>query len=397
MTKNDNLLINEIITRWVVDINVKKDLEKKLKSWKKLRVKFWIDPSWFDLTLWHAVPLRKLKQFQDAGHQIVFLIWSFTAQIWDPSWRSQTRKPLTKKQVLDNAKDYLDQAWKILDVSKIEIVYNWDWLEKMSFEDVLRLSSSFTVSQMLQRDMYQERIKSEQEINMVEFLYPLMQWYDSVALKADIEVWWNDQLFNLMAWRVIQKVYWQKPQDIITVSILVWLDWKEKMSKSLWNYIAIFDTPKEMFWKTMSIPDDVILNYFELATQVPLDEIVLIKKQLDSGVNPRDIKVRLAKEIISMYHSSEFADQAENEFNDIFKKWLRPSEIPIKKIKLTLTNPVEIIFTLWLVDSKSDWKRMIMQWWVKLDDKKITQINQDVKLEKWMIFQVWKRKWAEIW
>ena len=391
---NDNL-INEILTRWVVDVNVKNDLETKLKSWKKLRIKFWIDPSWYDLTLWHAVALRKLKQFQKLWHQIVLLIWSFTARIGDPTWKSQTRTSLSKEQVLENAKDYLHQAWKILDIEKVEVVYNWDWLEKMSFEDVLKLASNFTVWQMLHRDMFQDRIKAEQEINMVEFLYPLMQWYDSVPIKADVEIWWNDQLFNLMAWRVIQKAYNQASQNVITVSILVWLDWKEKMSKSLWNYIAILDTPKEMFGKTMSIPDNIILHYFELATEVSLDEISDIEKKLQSWINPRDIKIWLAKKIVSLYYWDEQASLAETEFNNIFKDWWRPDHINSIQIDLKLSNPVDIIFSLWLVESKWEAKRMLSQWWVKIDDKKVL-LEDNINLESWMIVQVWKRKWASV-
>ncbi len=388
-------LINEILKRWVSEINVKKDLEEKLKSWKKLRIKFWIDPSWYDLTLWHAVPLRKLKQFQDLWHQIVLLIWSFTARIWDPTWKSQTRTSLSKEQVLDNAKGYLKQAWKILDIKKVEVVYNWDWLEKMSFEDVLKLAANFTVWQMLHRDMFQDRIKSKQEINMVEFMYPLMQWYDSVPIKADVEIWWNDQLFNLMAWRVIQKAYKQSSQNIITVPILIWLDWKDKMSKSLWNFIAIFDSAKEMFGKTMSIPDSIILDYFELATDLPLSEIKDIKKQLDKWANPRDVKVILAKKIVELYHSKQDAQQAEVEFNNIFTKWWKPDNIDPVVIDMHLTSSLDIISALWLVESRWEAKRMIAQWWVKVDDVKIS-LDTKIKLKKWMLIQVWKRKWASV-
>lgn len=394
--KTDLQTINEILTRWIVDINIKKSLEAKLQSWKQLRVKFGIDPSWFDLTLWHAVPLRKLKQFQDAGHQVILLIWSFTAQIGDPTWKSQVRKALTKEQVLENAKDYINQAGKILDVSKLEVVYNWDWLEPMSFADVLRLASNYTVQQMLHRDMYQERMKKDQDINLVEFLYPLMQWYDSVPLKADIEIWWNDQLFNLMAWRKIQEAYGQKPQDIITVPILVWLDWKEKMSKSLWNYIAINDSAKDMFGKTMSIPDDVILNYFELATEVSMDEIEQIKIELESWTNPRNIKVRLAKEIVTLFYWKSEAEISEGEFNKIFQWWWKPDDIEKKQIDMNLISVVEIISELGLVSSKWEAKRMIEQWGIKINDKKVWSIGETVKLESWMVFQAGKRKWAEI-
>lgn len=387
--------IHEILNRWVSDVNIKKDLEKKLNSWKKLRVKFGIDPTWFDLTLGHAVPLRKLKQFQDLWHHIILLIWNFTAQIWDPTWKDQTRKVLSKEDVMNNAKDYMNQAWKILDMSKVEIVYNADWLERLNFEDVLNLAWTFTVQQMLHRDMFKKRFSEWREINLVEFMYPLMQWYDSIPLEADVEIWWNDQLFNLMAWRVIQEKFWKKAQDIITTPILVWLDWKEKMSKSLWNYIALNDSPREMFWKTMSIPDDVILNYFELATEIPMDDFEKIRKDL-SEKNPRDTKISLAKEIVKLYHWEVEAEAAHKEFEEMFKKWWKPDDIEVKKIDFSISNPVDIIFELWLVPSKGEWRRMIQWWAVKVDWEKIESIEQEVSLKSWMTFQVWKRKWAEV-
>jgi len=260
----------------------------------------------------------------------------------------------------------------------------------------LNLAWTFTVSQMLQREMFKNRMKEWKEINMVEFMYPLMQGYDSVPLKADVEIWWNDQLFNLMAWRVIQEKFWQKSQNIITTPILVWLDWKEKMSKSLWNYIALNDTPREMFWKTMSIPDDVILNYFELATEISMEEIQNIKKELESWINPRDIKIKLAKEIVKLYHSEEWANSAEQEFLNMFKKWWEPDDIEIKELDLTISKPVEIIFQLWLVSSKGDWRRMIEWWAMKVDWKKIESIDENISLKSWMTIQVWKRKWAKI-
>lgn len=388
-------IIKDILERWVVDINVRKDLHEALKSWKQLRIKFWIDPSWFDLTLGHAVPLQKLRSFQQAGHQIVLLIGSFTARIWDPTWKSETRKPLSKEQVVANAAGYLNQAGKIIDISKTEVVYNWDWLEQMSFEDVLRLASTFTVQQMIHRDMFKKRIEKDQNINLVEFLYPLMQWYDSVPLKADVEIWWNDQLFNIMAWRRIQEAYGQKPQNVLTVPILVWLDWHEKMSKSLGNYIAIEDSPKEKFGKIMSIPDACILNYYELTTNVPLEEIANIKERLELWENPRNIKCNLAKEIIRFYHSAEEADNAEADFNDVFVNKVIPTDISEIKID-RLSDPVEIAFALKLVPSKSEWRRMIESWAMKIDWIKVESIKDHIRLSSWMVVQVWKRKWAKV-
>lgn len=388
--------IEEILNRGVAEINVREDLERKLKAGKKLRVKFGIDPTGFDLTLGHAVPLRKLKQFQDAGHYIILLFGNFTAQIGDPTGKSQTRKVLTKADVESNAKTYLEQASKILDTKKLEVVYNADWLEPMSFSDVLKLAGNFTVAQMLERDMFQERMKNNREINLVEFMYPLMQGYDSVPLKADVEIGGTDQLFNMMCARPIQKNCGQEPQNVITVPILVGTDGHEKMSKSLGNYIALMDTPREMFGKTMSIPDEVIINYFELATEVPMEEIKNIKLELTSGTNPRDIKIRLAKEIVTLYHSAEEADKAEQEFLNMFQKGGKPDAIEEIQIGKTEINVVDLIMETNLVTSKSDGRRMVEQGAVKINDEKIPSIDEIIQINDGILVQVGKRKFLKI-
>ena len=389
--------INEILNRGIAEINIHEDLEKKLNSGKSLRVKFGIDPTGFDLTLGHAVPLRKLKQFQDAGHHIILLFGNFTAQIGDPTGKTETRKVLTKTQVEDNAKSYLEQASKIIDIKNIEIVYNADWLEPMNFSEVLQLAGNFTVAQMLERDMFQERIKNNQHINLVEFLYPLMQGYDSVPLKADVEIGGTDQLFNMMCARPIQKKCGLEPQNVITVPILVGTDGHEKMSKSLGNYIALMDTPREMFGKTMSIPDDVIINYFELATEVPMEEIAEIEKELQNGANPRDIKIRLAKEIVTLYHSKEEADNAEKEFLNMFQKGGKPDEIEEKIIKpkdnLTI---VDLIAETGMVTSKSNGRRMVEQGAVKINDEKVLSIDKIIDIGNGILIQVGKRKFLKI-
>lgn len=388
--------INEILNRGVAEINVRADLEKKLQSGKKLRIKLGIDPTGFDLTLGHAVVLRKMKQFQDAGHTILLLFGNFTAQIGDPTGKSQTREPLTKEQVEKNAETYLEQAGKVLDTSKIEVMYNADWLEPMSFGDVLKLAGNFTVAQMLERDMYQERIKKNQEINLVEFMYPLMQGYDSVPMKADVELGGTDQLFNMMCARTIQKANGLEPQNVITVPILVGTDGHEKMSKSLGNYIGLTDSPREMFGKTMSIPDDVILNYFELATEVPMEEVKQIEKELDSGVNPRDIKIKLGKEIVKLYHSQEDADQAEKEFLNMFQKGGKPDvieEVFVGKSEMTI---VDLIAETKMVSSKSEGRRLVQQGAVKVDDVKVEEHDDLIKLENGVLVQVGKRKFLKI-
>lgn len=388
--------MNEILTRGVSEINVRKDLEKKLESGKKLRVKFGIDPTGFDLTLGHGVPLRKLKQFQDAGHQIILLFGNFTAQIGDPTGKSQTRTVLTKEQVEKNAQSYLEQASKIIDINNIELVYNADWLEAMSFGDVLKLAGNFTVAQMLERDMFQERIKKEQQINLIEFMYPLMQGYDSVPIKADVEIGGTDQLFNMMCARTIQKSHDMVPQNVITVPVLVGLDGTEKMSKSLGNYIGILDSAKDMFGKTMSIPDSVILNYFELATEVPMEEIANMKKRLEGDENPRDIKILLAKAIVELYHSKEDADAAEQEFLSVFQKGKIPDDIPEMTVSQSEWNVWALVNETKLCASTSDARRMIDQGAVKINGEKHADTKEELVLEGETILQIGKRKWMKI-
>ncbi len=389
-------MIDEILNRGVVEINIREDLEKKLKSGKKLRVKLGIDPTGSDLTLGHAVPLRKLKHFQNAGHQIVLIFGTFTGQIGDPTGKSQTRKPLTKEDIDRNSKTYLEQASKVIDIDNIEVVYNGDWLAPLNFEEILKLAGNFTVSQMLERDMFQDRIKKQQHINLVEFMYPLMQGYDSVAVKADVEIGGTDQLFNMMCGRPIQKSHGMEPQNVITVPILVGLDGHEKMSKSLGNYIALMDSAKEMFGKTMSIPDDIILNYFELATEVSMDEIKKIKKELEGDTNPRDIKIRLAKEIVSLYHSKEEAEKCHKEFLEVFQKGGIPDDIPEIEIEENELKLWDLINRTNLCPSSSESKRMIEQGSVKIDDVKKDDKDEVVRVESGMVIQIGKRKWIKI-
>ncbi len=395
-TKKSNL-VNEILNRGVSEINVREDLEAELWSAKKLRIKLGIDPTGFDLTLGHAVVLRKLKHFQDAGHQIVFLIGNFTAQIGDPTGKSQTRDVLDKQQVMKNAETYLRQAAKVLDVSKFEIRYNADWLENMSFSDVLKLASNFTVAQMLERDMFQDRIKAAKEINLVEFMYPLMQGYDSVPLEADVEIGGTDQLFNMMCARPIQKSLNFKAQNVLTVQILVGLDGKEKMSKSLGNYIAIMDCPKEMYGKTMSIPDEIIINYFELATDVPMEEVRAIEQQLkNEKINPRDLKARLAFEITKLYHGEKEASKAQEEFKEIFQQGGLPKEIGECSVVSGRCLVVELLIQSGFCGSKGEAKRSIEGGGVRIDGAKIEDVNFEITLKKGKkkLLQLGKRKFV---
>ena len=388
--------IQTILERGTVEVIVKKELEKKLKSGKKLRVYLGIDPTGSDLTIGHAVPLRKLKHFQDAGHQVVLLFGTFTGKIGDPTGRSETRKPLTDEEIEANMKNYLDQAAKVLDIDKVEVVKNGDWLSKMTFEDVLKLAGTYTVSQMLQRDMYQDRIKANKEINLVEFMYPLVQGYDPIPVKADVQVGGTDQLFNLMAGRKIMEANDIAPQHVITVPILEGLDGKEKMSKSLGNYIAIMDSPKEMFGKTMSIPDEMIVRYFELATETPLEEIKEVEKELKGSENPRNLKVKLAKAIVELYHDKEAADKAEQEFNQIFQKGGVPDEIDSKKLKGTKWNIVDLVAETGLSSSKSEARRLVQGGGVKIESEKVESIDEEIDLSSEKLLQVGKRKFLNV-
>ncbi len=389
--------VKELMHRGVAEVNVYDDLTEKLLSGLKLRIKFGIDPTGADLTLGHAVPLRKLKQFQQAGHQIVLLFGTFTGQIGDPTGKSQTRKQLTKDDVLQNTKTYLEQAAKILDTKDIELVYNHEWLEGMSFADVLQLAGNFTVAQMLERDMFHERMKNGKEINLVEFMYPLMQGYDSVPIKADVEIGGTDQLFNMMCARPIQKRFGLEPQNVMTVPLMVGLDGKEKMSKSLGNYIALNDSAKDMYGKTMSIPDHLIVNYFELATDLPMTEIKEIETMLHLGsINPRDLKMRLAREIVTEFYDAEAAKYEEEQFITVFQKGELPDEIPLFEFDEAEMPIIELLLKCNLIATSSEGRRLIDGGGLKLNDAKVTDINLIVDLASENLLQAGKRKFARV-
>ena len=388
--------LNTLLNRGVADVIVREELEKKLKSGKKLRVKLGIDPSGADLHLGHMVVIKKLREFQEAGHHIMLLFGNFTGQIGDPTDKLNARPPKTQKELEKNAKTYLDQVSKVLDIKKIEVMWNADWLGKLKFADVVNLAQVFTVHQMLERDMYQDRIKKNNPIYMHEFLYPLMQGYDSVAMKADLELGGTDQTFNLLAGRPIQKAYEQEPQNVLTVPLLIGTDGKDKMGKSLGNYIGINESPKDMFGKTMSITDDLILDYFELATDVTMEELKKIKKELSSGKNPRDLKVRLAKEIVTFYHSKKDADNAEQEFINMFQKKDLPDEIDTKKMSKKTWNIVDLLAETKLVGSKSEGRRMVEQGGVKIDQEKVESIDEEISLSSEKLVQVGKRKFLKV-
>lgn len=374
-------------------------LEKSLKTKKPLRVKLGCDPSRPDLHLGHSVVLRKLRQFQDLGHQAILIIGDFTGMIGDPSGRSKTRPSLTLEDTRRFGQTYFEQATRILATQRIQMLYNSEWLNKMSFADVVLLASKYTIARMLERDDFTERYRAGEPISIHEFLYPLAQAMDSVAVQADVELGGTDQKFNLLVGRDIQRENGMEPQVILTMPILPGTDGVEKMSKSLDNYIGIGESPKEMYGKTLSIPDKLIYSYFELTTDVPNAELVEIKKHLESkDANPRDIKRRLGRTIVSMYHNEEKAKKAEAEFDRIFIKKAAPEDIP--EFRLKEGNGVRDLLTLLtvtqLASSKSEARRLIEQGGLSIDGEKISDPNSELPKKDLFVLKVGKRRFLKI-
>lgn len=369
--------IEELLTRGVDEVIVLADLKKKLKSGKKLRIKFGVDPTAPDLHIGHAVPLWKLKQFQDAGHKVILLIGDYTAMIGDPSGKNETRPMLKPRQIEINMKTYVAQASKILNMKKVELRYNSEWYKEKGWNFVMSLTGKVTIARVLDRDDFQKRIKEGSDIQMQEILYPLMQGYDSVELKCDVEIGGTDQKFNMLMGRKLQKRYDQPEQDIITVPLLEGLDGTKKMSKSYKNYIAFEDFPEAMFGKVMSITDSLIIRYFELATNVSFEQIKDYKKQLEKGVNPRDIKQILAFEIVRFYHGEKEAQKAKEGFIQMFQKKGRPDQI--KEVALNGNEIVDALVKADLVKSKTEARRNIEQKGVRVNDKVVLKFNVKVK------------------
>jgi tyrosyl-tRNA synthetase len=376
-----------------------KKIERSIKTGKPLKVKLGCDPTKPDLHLGHSVVLRKLRHFQELGHIAVLIIGDFTAMIGDPSGRSKTRPQLSFEETRINGQTYFEQAKKILLPERVEIRYNSEWLGKMTFEDVIRLASKYTVARMLERDDFSKRYKSGEPISIHELLYPLAQAMDSVAIEADVELGGTDQKFNLLVGRDIQREFGQEPQVIITMPLLIGTDGVEKMSKSLDNYIAFNDPPFEMYGKTMSIPDELIYDYFLLTTDLSPTEIENIKKQLnDPSVNPRDLKRRLAWELVRMYHGVEEANKAQEEFDKIFVRKEIPEELEEFEIEQGdgKIRIVELLVQTGLANSKSEAKRLIQLGGVSIDGVKINDIDATVGLDKSFVIKVGKRKFLKI-
>ena len=384
---NDKL---EIIKRKEVQIFSEEDLDRKINSGKKLTIKLGADPSRPDLHIGHSVVLRVLKQFQDMGHEVVFVVGDFTGMIGDPSGKNKTRPALTFEQTRKSAETYLEQATKILDKNKTRIAFNSEWLSKMNFADVIKLTSKYTVARILERDDFKNRFENNLPLSMHELLYPLMQGYDSVELKADIEIGGTDQTFNLLVGRELQKDYGQESQVVMTFPLLVGLDGKEKMSKSLDNYIGLTDSPFEKFEKSMKIPDGVLRQYFELATDLPTDEI----NKIMSG-DIREAHLQFAKELLKMYDDV-------NEFESIKERYMNiaKGEIPenIEEIKMEEKelNICELLVKTGFANSKSEAKRMILGNGIKVDGKVVTDINKAIKIENGKVIQFGKNRFKKI-
>jgi len=375
-----------------------KKLERSLNEGKPLNIKLGCDPSRPDLHIGHSVVLRKLAQFQSLGHLAILIIGDFTGMIGDPSGRSATRPALTLKETREHGGTYFLQASKILDAQKTKIVYNSDWLGKMSFEDVIKLAAKYTVARMLERDDFTKRYKAGEAISIHELLYPLAQAMDSVAIKSDVELGGTDQKFNLLVGRDIQRENGQEPQVILTMPLLVGTDGVEKMSKSYDNYIGISESPKEIYGKTLSIPDNLIYIYYELASDIPSSELKEIKKQLDdSNFNPRDIKRKLARTFVRMYHSEEAAKQAEEEFDRIFIKKEVPDEVEEFKIDDSNSefNILDLILKVNFAPSRGEARRLVIQGGVSINGEKVTDANLKTLLSDGMILKVGKRKFIK--
>ena len=387
------------IKRGAEEILIEDELVEKLKSGKKLKIKAGFDPTAPDLHLGHTVLINKMKTFQDLGHEVIFLIGDFTGMIGDPTGKNVTRKPLTREDVLANAETYKEQVFKILDPAKTTVAFNSTWMEKLGAAGMIKLAANQTVARMLERDDFKKRYNGGQPIAIHEFLYPLVQGWDSVALESDVELGGTDQRFNLLMGRELQKVEGQKPQTVLMMPLLEGTDGVQKMSKSLGNYIGITDSPNDMFGKVMSISDVLMWRYYDLLSGLSIEQIAAQKERVEQGTNPRDIKIELAKELIARFHSEEDAQAAHNDFIQRFQKKALPDEIP--ELTVTIAEDTILIANLLkeanLVASTSEAMRMIKQGAVKLNgEEKITDTKLEIVKGTTAIYQVGKRKFANI-
>lgn len=403
MQKKFDQEINEALERWVDKIYPsKKTFREVLKSKKKLVIYIGIDPTAPHLHLGHSINFLLLKKFQNLGHKIIFLIGDFTARIGDPTGRDLTRKPLTKEQIKKNCKTYQQQASKILDFkskkNSVELKFNSQWLDKLKMEELIKLTANFTYGYMIKRSMFQKRLKEKKEIYLHEFLYPLFQGYDSVIMNVDAEVGGTDQTFNMLVGRDLMKIYKNKEKFVITTPLLINPKTKRKlMSKSEGNFIALNDPPDQMYGKTMALPDKVIFECFKLCTEIPLEEIKEMKENLKlKKINFRDLKAKLAQEIVKIYHRKKAAEKAKEEFNRIFKEKKLPREVPEVKIREKNLNILDLLVKTKLVSSKSEAKRLIFQKGVKINKVLQEDWQKIIEIKKGMIIQVGKRKFTKV-
>ena len=391
----DNLAL---IKRGTDEILTESDLKKKLESGKQLIVKAGFDPTAPDLHLGHTVLLNKLRHFQDLGHKVIFLIGDFTGQIGDPSGKNKTRPTLDKKELIKNAKTYEKQVFKILKKDLTEVRFNSEWCNELGAAGLISLASKYNVARMLERDDFNKRYNANQSIAVHEFLYPLVQGYDSVALKADIECGGTDQKFNLLVGRELQRSYDQEPQVVLTVPILEGLDGTNKMSKSLNNFIAIDEQPDEMFGKIMSISDELMWRWFELLSFIPENEISILKKEVDNGANPRDIKFLLAEELVDRFHEKGEGSNCKQKFLERFQKGAMPSDI--KEVDIDIENETILLTNLLksveMTSSTSEAMRLIKQGGVKIDSEKVSDTKLEIKKGSEAVYQVGKRKFLHI-
>ncbi|MFH0818502.1 MAG: tyrosine--tRNA ligase [Patescibacteria group bacterium] len=392
--------ITDCLTRGVDSIYPsQKKLKTKMRAGKRITLYLGVDPTGFELHIGHSVALRKLKHFQELGHKVILLIGDFTGQIGDPTGKDKTRQPLTVAEVLANAKDYKQQASRILDFENqnnpIEIKFNSHWLSKMTFQDVVTLASNFTVQQMLERDMFERRIKGGLPIGLHEFLYPLMQGYDSVAMNVDLEVGGTDQIFNMLAGRTLQSKINKKEKFVLAVPLLTDSSGK-KIGKTEGNVIAINAKPEDLYGKIMAMGDDTIIKTFELCTDIALKQIADMANEMKKGKNPKIYKAKLAYEIVKLYNSEAVAKKAEDEFNKIFQKKDKPSEIEIIKIKNNIYTAPELLLALKLAPSKTGAKRLVEMGGVKINDVKVDNWQKELSVQEGDIVQVGKRKFIKI-
>ena len=393
-------IISELLTRGTEEVIVRENIEKRLRRGEKLRVKFGIDPTAPEMHLGHLVPLRKLAAFQRLGHTIVFIMGDFTAMIGDPTGRNELRKSLTREETRKNAEDYLNEASKILNIRKAEVHYNSEWLDKLGISGLFELMSRITVQRALERDDFQKRIKEDREISLLESVYPLLQGYDSVAIRADIEIGGTDQKFNLLMGRRVQRRYGMAEQDVLTMALIEGTDGVRKMSKSYGNYISFRDTPRDVYGKVMSVPDALLIKYFRVLTDHPIDEVekwdVVLKKD-KANFPARDLKMQLAKEMVRQMHGAVAAASAEKEFISVFQKRAEPTDVPEKTLRKNSYFLCDLLVETGLAVSKSEARRLIEQGGVHVDGKRAEDPAAEIKLgKKPRLIKVGKRKFMKI-